>query len=168
MSAPCGWYPASPAPPAARRLQAASRGRPAASGPDRVSGPRRGALRRRLWGLSLLGGLGHCRACCVCGFHAAGLPSVWPFWLLLSRVRRFATPGLQHARPLYPSPTPGVHPNPCPFESVMASKHLILCRPLLPTSIFPSITVFSSEQAPLCFFIILLCLVTIMCILLVI
>ena len=34
----------------------------------------------------------------------------------------------------------------------MASKHLILCRPLLPTSIFPSITVFSSEQAPLCFF----------------
>ena len=33
-------------------------------------------------------------------------------------------------------------------ESVMPSNHLILCRPLLlPPSIFPSITVFSSESA---------------------
>ena len=38
---------------------------------------------------------------------------------------------LQHTRPPCPSPTPGVHPNPCPFESVMLSNHLILCRPLL-------------------------------------
>ena len=38
-----------------------------------------------------------------------------------------------------------------PIESVMASKHLILCHllssPLLPTSIFPSIRVFSNESA---------------------
>ena len=47
----------------------------------------------------------------------------------------------QHARPPCPSPTPGVHPNPCP------SNHLILCRPLLLLpSIFPSIRVFSNES----------------------
>ena len=32
------------------------------------------------------------------------------------------------------------------IDSVMPSKHLILCRPLLPASIFPSIRVFSSES----------------------
>ena len=31
------------------------------------------------------------------------------------------------------------------IESVMPSNHLILCRPLLPPSIFPSIRIFSSE-----------------------
>ena len=35
-------------------------------------------------------------------------------------------------------------------ESVMPSSHLILCRPLLPPSIFPSIRVFSNESALLC------------------
>ena len=35
------------------------------------------------------------------------------------------------------------------IESVMPSNHLILCHPLLPPSIFPSITVFSNE-AVLC------------------
>ena len=54
--------------------------------------------------------------------------------------------GLQHARPPWPSPTPRVHPN-SSIESVMPSNHLILCRQLLPPSIFPSITVFSSESA---------------------
>ena len=34
-----------------------------------------------------------------------------------------------------------------PIESVMPSNHLILCCPLLPPSIFPSIRVFSSELA---------------------
>jgi len=49
---------------------------------------------------------------------------------------------LQHARPPCPSPTPRVHPNPCP------SKHIILCGPLLLLpSIFPSIRVFSNESA---------------------
>ena len=51
----------------------------------------------------------------------------------------------QHARPPYPSPTPRVHPNPCPLN--LPSNHLILCRPLLLPPIFPSIKVFSSESA---------------------
>ena len=34
-----------------------------------------------------------------------------------------------------------------PMESVMPSNHLILCRPLLLPSIFPSIRVFSNESA---------------------
>ena len=56
--------------------------------------------------------------------------------------------GLQHAIPPCPSPTPGVYPNSCPFESVMPSNHLILCYPLLLLpSIFPSIRVFSNESA---------------------
>ena len=33
-----------------------------------------------------------------------------------------------------------------PVESMMPSIHLILCRPLLPLSIFPSIRVFSTES----------------------
>ena len=52
--------------------------------------------------------------------------------------------GLQHARPPCPSPTLGVHSNPCPSSR---SNHLILCRPLLLPSIFPSIRVFSNESA---------------------
>ena len=36
---------------------------------------------------------------------------------------------------------------PMSIESVMPSKHLILCRPHLLPSIFPSITVFSNESA---------------------
>ena len=32
------------------------------------------------------------------------------------------------------------------IESVMPSNHLILCRPLLPPSTFPSIRVFSNES----------------------
>ena len=33
-----------------------------------------------------------------------------------------------------------------PIESVMPSNHLILCHPLLPPSIFPSIRIFSNES----------------------
>ena len=43
----------------------------------------------------------------------------------------------QYTRPLCPSPTPGVHPNPCPLS----------CSLLLLPSIFPSIRVFSNESA---------------------
>ena len=54
----------------------------------------------------------------------------------------------QQARPPCPSPTPRVHPNPCPLSRWCHSNHLILCRPLLLLlSIFPSIRVFSNESA---------------------
>ena len=50
----------------------------------------------------------------------------------------------QHARPPYPSPTPGIWS----IESVMPSSHLIPCHPLLLLpSIFPSIRVFSNKSA---------------------
>ena len=53
----------------------------------------------------------------------------------------------EHARPPCPSPTPGVHPDSRPIESVMPSSHLILCRPLLLIPpIPPSIRVFSNES----------------------
>ena len=52
----------------------------------------------------------------------------------------------QHARPPCPSPAPGVHSN-SSIESVMASSHLFLCRPLLLLPpIPPSIRVFSNES----------------------
>ena len=35
---------------------------------------------------------------------------------LLSRVRPLRAHGLRHARPLCPSPTPRVHPDPCPLS----------------------------------------------------
>ena len=53
--------------------------------------------------------------------------------------------GLQHVRLPCPSPTPGVYSN-TSIESVIPSNHLILCHPLLPPSIFPSIRVFSNES----------------------
>ena len=54
--------------------------------------------------------------------------------------------GLQHARPPCPSSSPGTY-SLMSIESVMPSNHLILCRPLLLPSIFPSIRVFSNESA---------------------
>ena len=54
---------------------------------------------------------------------------------------------LQHSSPPCPSPTPGVHPNSWPLSQWMPSNHLILCRPLLLPSIFPSISIFSNESA---------------------
>ena len=55
--------------------------------------------------------------------------------------------GLQHARFLCPSPTPGACPNSRPPKLVMPSNHLILCHSLLlQPSIFPSIRVFSNES----------------------
>ena len=54
----------------------------------------------------------------------------------------------QHARPPCPSPTPRVHPNPCPSSQWCHFNHLVLCRPLLLLpSIFPSIRLFSNESA---------------------
>ena len=56
------------------------------------------------------------------------------------------THGLQHTRPPCPSPTHGAYSKLMSIESVMPSNHLILCRPLLPPSIFPSIRIFSNES----------------------
>ena len=51
--------------------------------------------------------------------------------------------GLRRARPPCPSPTPRVYSDSRPL-SRWSSYHLILCHPsLLPTSVFPSIRVFS-------------------------
>ena len=54
---------------------------------------------------------------------------------------------LQHARPPCPSATPRVLLKLMTTDLVTPSNHLILCRPLLLPSIFPSIRVFSSESA---------------------
>ena len=54
--------------------------------------------------------------------------------------------GRQHARPPCLLQTPGVYSN-MYIESVMSSKYLILCHPLLvPPSLFPSIRGFSNES----------------------
>ena len=52
----------------------------------------------------------------------------------------------QHARPPYPSPTPGFHSRVASIKSVMPSSHLILCRPLLLPPIPPSIRAFCNES----------------------
>ena len=62
---------------------------------------------------------------------------------LLSHVQLFATPWTAARRPPCPSPTPRACSN--SFESVMPSNHLICC-PLCPPAIFPSIRVFSNES----------------------
>ena len=52
----------------------------------------------------------------------------------------------QHARPPYPSPTPGVYPNSCPSSQwrhpTISSCHLLLLLPPIP----PSIRVFRMSQ----------------------
>ena len=45
----------------------------------------------------------------------------------LSRVRLFGPHEPQHARPPCPSPTPGVHPNPCPLSR--------WCHPTIPSCV---------------------------------
>ena len=55
--------------------------------------------------------------------------------------------GLQHSRLSCPSQTPRPYSNSMSIESVMPSNHLILCCPLLLSSIFPSIRVFPNESA---------------------
>ena len=56
--------------------------------------------------------------------------------------------GLQHARPLGPSPTSGVYLNSCPSSQwCHPTNHLILCRPLLLPTVFPSFTDLSNELA---------------------
>ena len=47
----------------------------------------------------------------------------------LSHDRLFATPWMQHTRPPYPSPTPGVHKNSCPSSP--------WCHPAISFSVMP-------------------------------
>ena len=45
--------------------------------------------------------------------------------------------GLQHARLPWPSSTPGAYSNSCPSSQLMPSRHLILCCPLISSSVVP-------------------------------
>ena len=66
----------------------------------------------------------------------------------LSHVRLFVTPWTIACQASLSITNSQSSPKPMSIESVMPSKHLILCRPLLLLpSIFPSITVFSNESA---------------------
>ena len=56
----------------------------------------------------------------------------------LSCVQLFATPWLQHARPPCPSPTPGVHSNPCLLSQ--------WCHPTISFSVDPSPPTFNLPQ----------------------
>ena len=67
--------------------------------------------------------------------------------LLLNRVRLFVTPwtaACQASLSITNSQSP---PKPMSIESMMPSSHLIICRHLLLSSIFPNIRVFSNESA---------------------
>ena len=65
----------------------------------------------------------------------------------LSRVRLFGTPWTTAGQASLFITNSWSPPKLMSIESVMSSNHLILCRPLLLPSIFPSIMVFSNESA---------------------
>ena len=64
-----------------------------------------------------------------------------------SHVRLSATPWTAARQASLPITNSWSPRKPMSIESVMPSNHLILCHPLLPLSIFPSIRVFSNESA---------------------
>ena len=64
----------------------------------------------------------------------------------LSRVRLFATPWIAARQASLPITNSWSLPKLMSIESVMPSSHLILCHPLLPPSIFPSIRVFYNKS----------------------
>ena len=71
----------------------------------------------------------------------------WLHSLSLSHVRLFATPWTAASQASLSITNSQSLPKLMSIESVMPSNHLILCRPLLlPSSIFPSIRVFSNES----------------------
>ena len=65
---------------------------------------------------------------------------------LLSRVRHFETPWTAACQGSLSVTNSRSLPKLMSIESVMPSNHLILCRPLLLPSIFPTIRVFSNES----------------------
>ena len=67
---------------------------------------------------------------------------------LLSRVQLFVTPWITAHQASLSITNSWSSPKPMSIKSVMPSKHLIFCHPLLLlSSIFPSIRVFSNESA---------------------
>ena len=66
---------------------------------------------------------------------------------LLSRVRLFVAPWTTACQASLSITNSRSLPKFMSIESVMPSNYLILCHPLLPPSIFPSIRVFSNESA---------------------
>ena len=82
-----------------------------------------------------------CVCVCVC-FHVNS-PSVQS----LSHVLLFATPWTAACQASLSNTNSRSPPKLMSIESVTSSNHLILCRPLLLPSIFPSIRVFSNESA---------------------
>ena len=72
--------------------------------------------------------------------------SLWPPVQSLSRVRLFATPWTAARQASLSITNSQSLLKFMSIESVMPSSHLILCRPLLSLSIFPSIRVFSKES----------------------
>ena len=54
--------------------------------------------------------------------------------------------GVQHTRPLCPSPTPRIYPNSCPLSQWYHPTISSSVGPSSPTSIFPRIMVFSNES----------------------
>ena len=72
--------------------------------------------------------------------HFSSVQSLSCTWL-------FATPCTTARRASLSITNSQSPPKPMTVESVMPSNHLILCRPLLPPSIFASIRVFSNESA---------------------
>ena len=81
--------------------------------------------------------------------HIAGrFFTIWTFSSVqFSRVRLFATPWIAVCQASLSITNSQSSPKPMSIESVMPSKHLIFCHPLLLPSIFPSIRDFSNESA---------------------
>ena len=65
----------------------------------------------------------------------------------LSHIRLFAPPWTAARQASLSITNSQSSPKPMSIESVMPSKHIILCHPFLLPSIFPSIRVFSNESA---------------------
>ena len=87
--------------------------------------------------------------CCLQGFPKLRSEKGYSVQFRCSVMSNSLQPhGLQHARLPCPSPTSNMSfLKLMSIESVMPSNHLILCHPrLLPSSIFPSIRVFSNES----------------------
>ena len=64
----------------------------------------------------------------------------------LSRLQLFVTPGTVARQASLSIPNSWSSLKLTSIESVMPSSHLILCRPVLPPSLFPNIRVFSNES----------------------